>query len=381
MALFSRLARVLGPATISLLVLTLLVALLALATATIGPAIWPIPLLGLLGLVLLPFPTVFAYLLLAWVIYLPAIAAVRLLALRRARMLEGVLALAAIGVCVGLGYQAAHLLNERAGVDAMAAPPPLPPVSVAPGGSIALIGSSMIRDEEPCSNLCLALLVGGEVDTVLVAQTAAMPDPLARLSGFAIRFGARGRDCLRGKSDWTMVPGASPAEQRESFYDGYGGNLSFELVECLDVRPVMIDPASQPTVINWEIADGEKPQEVEPGVWPAQQVQATIMPQARGMTQVSRRSGREGYRYFAPLAIWPYAGNAGLGGYFDPVPALEHFRTIPYEDSRAKGWWPLIAGSDAMLDRTIAYLDEVTIRESFIEWRRRTGRDGSKPGA
>lgn len=377
--MLARLRPIIGQTGVVLVMLTLVAAIGALGAATIGAALVMIPLIGLIGVLLLPFPTLLLYLLAILALYLVLLPVLRKV-LRSPRgwhqpALAGFATLAVLSASYGLAAQ----WNVAAGVSDLAPEPPLEPLEIAPGGTLALISHAAIFTDRPCNTVCLTLLVEGGVDRLLIARATTRPDLKQPVAGFALRFNEQGRECLRGKSYYTSMVNGSDAERRRDFRSGFGSNLEQELIECLIVEDVMIDPAAQPTIVNWEQPDHVEPASDRPGLLDSSQVQAVISVGADGAPQVASRTGKDGYRYLAPLAIWPYAGNASVGGRFEPSLWLNHFRTIPYTESRGGGWWPLIAGSEAMIDRTVAWLEEVTIRENYTEWMKRTGRDKAQP--
>ncbi|WP_324262862.1 hypothetical protein U4960_07080 [Altererythrobacter sp. H2] len=367
-----------GQTGVVLVILTLLAAIGALGAATIGASLVMIPIIGLIG-VLLPFPTLLLYLLAILALYLLLLPVLRKLLRSPRGWHQPALAGFATIAVFSASYAVAAQWNAAAGVADLAPEPPLAPLEIAPGGTLALIGQAPIFPDRPCNTACLTLLLEGGVETLLIAEAKARPYPEQPVPGYALRFNEQGRECLRGKSYYTMMVGASDAERRREFRNGFGGNLEYELIECLVIEEVMIDPLAQPTVVNWEQPDYVEPASDRPGMLDSSQVQAVIAVGADGKPQVTSRQGKDGNRYLAPLAIWPYAGNASVGGRFEPSLWLERFRTIPYTESRGGGWWPLIAGSEAMIDRTVAWLEEVTIRENYTEWMKRTGRDKAQP--
>ena len=141
------------------------------------------------------------------------------------------------------------------------------------------------------------------------------------------------------------------------------GFLPAEYGRCLDSQAVSVDPARQVTLTEWVGQDS--PDDAHRlGYSGPVSVVRTVVPVAGRTPLIQQARYRAGWRYDMPLAIWPYAGNAGFGSYFSPSIAISYFRERGFPEPFSPRYWRLLEGSEAMGHDTAAWLDTVVKRQA-----------------
>ncbi len=326
----------------------------AMFTAPLGP----IPLVGLIAVLFLPFPTGLLYSAAMLALYL----VLRLIGgwfLTKGRGLDvgaGLLAVVAI-LCVG--WAVPSQLNAAAGVG-NGSVAPITPVALPESGRIALVSQGTTHQWVGCQSFCIALLLSGKLQAVDIALSEGVPAPLARLQGWRITArgpaGAESRACLRGRRDYSSIIRREREMRRDDFKGGTSIIWDDYVEPCFDVQPVEVDPAAQLTLVNYSRRDLEA-RDDRTGLNDDIELRRIIVPRGNAAPLVREAVGRTGLGYAVPLMIWPFGGTAASGGTFTPGLWQTRTMTMTYQWEVEANWWPMVDGGDALLDRTVDELD------------------------
>ncbi len=324
--------------------------------ATAG--LWVIPLVGILALPFLPFPTLILYVAATLALYL-GLAFLVIWSGRRLGWLWQSLSLGlAFAVVLAIAWAMPLSWNRAAGVDAPAPARNWQPLRLPQGASIALISEwNPYRDDMECDAFCLALLVSGRANDVIVGRSDAWPIEWARKTrARRYRLKADWRDCFGKLPDYSMIARSNPELQRLNLRElGLSPLFQTELPKCLDAEEVPLEFRKQPSLIHWRKDADETSMAENVGFDPDFIVQQIVRgdPAQDGVRKV--QSGR---RYVVPVTINPFGGNAGSGGTFSPHWATSYFSNVDHE-RREAGWWEMVEGSDLFLTKAIEILDPI----------------------
>ena len=351
----------------SLLIATGLLLLGTVCTATIGAALWPIPLIGMVALLFVPFPTLALYVGAIALIYLLILMPVRLAGtdskIRRRLALAG-----AAGLVVLAGFVVPLVQNARAGVyDELA--DTWQPARLRPGSNVALVQRGGDY-KQACDAFCLSLLVTGRARSILLAQTDGAAARGTRLPALSIGLAPGWQACLGTLPDYSPVVRDFPQDRREGFIEqGLDFMFQDELKRCLRQSPARLVIGQVPTCIIW---DGKTDEQGPPRPgWRRPHAEQRIALPVDGAEH--RRLIRIGHRYTVPFAISPYGGNAGTGGRFEPMQAMiqiisrAHLAEAGmYADGAS--WWDFITDGQKVAEDAIRILDRmVSDRRCIIQ--------------
>lgn len=347
----------LGPAGRPLAAIMLLCAagtLGAILTAPLGP----IPLVGLITMLFLPFPTGLLYSAAMLALYL----VLRLLGglfLTKGKGLDAGAGLLAVVAILGAGWAIPSRLNAAAGV-AEGSVPPIAPVALPDSGRVALVSQGTTHQWVGCQSFCISLLLSGKLQAVDIALSESVPAPLAKLQGWRITprgpGGAESRECLRGRRDYSGIIRREREMRRDDFKRGTSIIWDHYVEPCFDVQPVEVDPAAQLTLVNYSRRDLVSSDD-RYGLNDDIELRRIIMPRPGAAPLVREAVGRTGLGYAVPLMIWPFGGSAASGGTFTPSLWQSRTMTMVYEWDVDANWWPMIEDGDALLDRTVDEID------------------------
>ncbi|OQW47707.1 MAG: hypothetical protein A4S16_08240 [Proteobacteria bacterium SG_bin6] len=330
--------------------------LMSLLAATIGAAIWPVPIIGLPALVLLPFPTFALYLGATVGVYLAIVGTLRLRGReqpwdRWAVLVVGFVAPIVAGILYPLGA------NWHAGIANIDAAAGWSPLRLARHQTIVLVTIEKDPDlEHRCDAFCLSLLATGKATEVIVARSASQIDRGAVLSGMGYRLAANWQRCLRDLPDYLSVVRQYPEDRLRQMIDfGLDPYFDGRLPDCLAKRPVGVRAGTEPTLAIWRGDASAAHMDADRIGWRRPHAEQRIL--VPGGSDRNRRLLRYGIRYAVPAMIWPYGGNAGSGGTFSPKLARV---TVSTESASARvgpTWWDMVEDGEALAASAIAVLD------------------------
>lgn len=327
----------------------------SVATILIGAPCASIPFFDLFALLLAPFPSLACYGVAACLVFIVLRSILGLL-IQRPLLAQWTAGAVAILATASAGIGLPKFYNFEAGIRAPSAQQTPAAISLARGGEVALIGNGQAPYVR-CGSICLSLLVQGQADAVLAADTTDEPQSLATLPGKRFTLTTQTRACLVGKRDYTVGGWTSDA-RHENFIQI--GAVPIEYDRCLDVQNTVVDPARQPTFVEW--TGDLQTQTPKVGYFGPVNLVRTVMPSSGGLPIVHEARYRSGWMYDDPLFIWPYGGNAGSGSYFEPLISISYFREPGFPDVLSPRFWRLIQGSESMGQKTAIWLDGVVAR-------------------
>ncbi len=326
--------------------------------ATIGAAIVQIPIIGLVGLLFLPFPTLFVYTFVTFFFF----AVWRAIWPNSARPGIGV----AIGVAAALaiGFVVPTVLNRDFNRQLAQFEPSgeWKPVKLTPVDTMALVTVADKDAKLVCDSFCLALLLSGKAKAVQVLNAENFDAVQSRqMQGKAYQLIADSDTCLASMPDTFSARLRNPSDEvfnkrrQRDFLVGDFLDDKFEsaILSCMRTTEVAGPPRADMTFAQFEDEDvltgGHyyKPK-------PTLARRFTVWDNRNGAATVMDASDIYGAYYIRPLWIWPYAGNAGSGGYFAPSLARGHLeRNGP---DYLHGYWEWIAGEKRLADEALARL-------------------------
>ena len=352
-SLFSRIDRTAGK-TGRILTLLLVVAVFgSVLTIIIGAPFSSIPIFDfLIGMPLAVFPTL--------LMYIGAILAAYLLLIllmngRRPPSLPSqVLTFAASATLVlWVGWAVPSAWNRAAGVGESASSANWRPLNFAHEDSIALVSET-----DQCGAFCLSLLVTGRAKQVVLARAERWPLSAAALAGARrVRLGAGWRSCFSRLTDFSLVVRSYPDDRLDEFQQlGLEPFFQQDVQSCLDSTPARLDPIHETVLFNWHQYPGGRspPEEMPIGLGPIIGEQRIAIP---GERTPSSRALRFVRRYDVPASISPYAGNAAVGGRFEPRWSASDVLTISSGDRVAASWWSMITDGSALARQAVVILD------------------------
>lgn len=326
----------------------------AILTAPLGP----IPLVGIITLLFLPFPTGLLYSAAALALFLVLRVAVGWF-LARGRRLDFGVALLAVAAVLGAGWAVPSRLNAAAGVG-KGSVAPIAPISLPDNGRVALISQGTTHQWVGCQSFCLALLLTGKLQAVDIALSKDVPAPLAKLQGWRITprgpGGRQSRACLRGRYDYSGIIHRERALRRDDFRRGSSIFWDRHVEPCFDVAPVLVDPAAQLTLVNYSLRDLTSSDDRN-GLNDDIELRRIVQPRTGRAPLLRQAVGRTGLGYAVPLMIWPFGGNAASGGTFSPALWQTRTMTMDYAWETEANWWPMLEDGEALLERTADDVD------------------------
>jgi hypothetical protein len=347
----------LGPAGRPLAAIMLLCGVGTLGAVLTAP-LGPIPLVGLITMLFLPFPTGLIYSAAALVLCL----VLRLVGgwfLAKGRRLDVGAGLLAVVAVLGAGWAVPSQLNAAAGIG-NGSVAPITPVALPDGGRVALISEGTTHQWVGCQSFCIALLLSGKLASVDIALSEAVPAPLVKLQGWRITprgpRGSESRTCLNGRRDYSGIIRRERELRRADFKRGSSIIWDHYIEPCFDVVPVEVDPAAQLTLVNYSRRDLEG-RDDRNGLNDDIELRRIVAPRAGTAPLVREAVGRTGQGYAVPLMVWPFGGNAASGGTFTPSLWQTRTMTMAYEWEVDANWWPMVEGGDALLNRAVDDLD------------------------
>ncbi len=319
---------------------------------------WPIPLVGMVALPFAVFPTLLMYVGGAVAVYLVLALSARIAFGRIHYSIQ----IAALGLGVGsafaTGWVAARSWNRAAGVDDgnIAEVQRWRPLGLARGGSLALV-SGPFADIDPCDAGCLALLVTGRVQTVVVASPSRWPIRASdAVNAKFIRLKPNWQACLGKLTDYNGIVRSFAASRLDHFRE-YGLEPTFAgmLPGCLEIVDMPFKISAQPVLAYWRYdSEGESNRSDQVGL-----DDATITHWILLGNEVRVRRQRTGRRYAEPAILNPYAGNAATGGYFSLSWGIERFETLALPDGSNATWWSMLSDGDELVVEAAKLLDRV----------------------
>lgn len=330
-----------------------------LATIVIAAPIAPIPIIGMLvALPLLPFPTL--------VIYSGAMTLAYFLIhlLLPGKWRSGLAWTATFVAAAAIAFGAPQIANREfeakmAKLDARN--DDWQPASIDRAGSVALVRSPDTEIRDGCNSFCLSLLLSRRADSVVVVT---LPEriPLAHMviTGPRYRLRADADKCLASmppmNSPHLRLPTEQPMRAARIRKDFQLGILNEEfkaaISKCLSIDTVTDAAAPDIALVNWSSKFDEGAYDrPEPslGAWIA------ITDRRAGKQQTIELTDIDGARVHSPLYIWPYGGDSGSGGTFEPVIARSHLAWNG-PDLSLERWWGFVSDGDAMADAAVVRL-------------------------
>lgn len=339
----------------SLLIALAGVACVCLCTATIGAAIWPIPIIGLVGLLLMPFPTLLIYLCFTLIVYFVVMVPLRWCDVERGWHRWAALA---VGIVVtGLaGTFYPEAANRQAGVADATPSPGWAPLQLGSRQVIALVLVQKQQSDPKCNSFCLSLLVTGRANEVIVTGKVPRIHRGVRVSGTAFGLTPTWRECFRKLPDYSFVVRQYPKDRLAQFIEsGLDPDFSNRLPRCLIQRTVQFAVGAVATLVMWQgDKSKEDPRRGEIG-WQSPYAEQGIF--LLSGSDTNRRPVRFGNRYVVPAMIWPYGGNAGSGGSFSPALMKVFLSTDSVSRLDGPSWWDMVANTKQLALQAMANLD------------------------
>ncbi len=335
---------------------SIVVALVGTAlTATIGAGLAVIPVIGLVGMLMAPLPTVAMYLIAVTGLYVLLSLVLAWCGLDGIWARRGALS-ASVSLALLTGWAIPARINHDAGVgpgtDATqqnwsAAVLNSPRV-------VAFVETDPSYFEPKCDAPCLSLLVTHRAPRVVVGSSKETVVRGSMISGTEFRLKGDWRRCVAQLPDYVMIVRSFPAGRRDSFLVfGLDPSFAAELPRCIEKRRVRFRAGVILTFSNWHSQEPEVGTRGALGWLPKHAEHQIFMPDGRH----ERREFKTGYRYGMPAMIWPYGGNAGTGGTFEPAWVKD--RVSNQSETDRQPWWSMLAEGDAIANEAMSLLDAV----------------------
>lgn len=340
----------LGPIGLALIVVLCAAIAGTVLAASVGAAMAPIPIVGLVALLFLPFPTLMIYVGIIFVFFL----LFNIIPLGKWRGVWGVL----IGIlaCLAIAFGYPKFVNRS--FDAEIAPYQQRgiwrPVKLADGSDVTLIRSEHTDNDKGCESFCFGLLLSGRAKqvTIMTAPAFGRPEDL-KISGKRYSLAADAEGCL-AKLPQMRSPNLpstdDAATERVRLAQEFKINVlndEFEegLAKCITTRDIQNEPRFGWILINWhnkfepESYDAPKP---------SMHARVGILEPRSDEQRVTELFEIYGAYVASPAYIWPYGGNAGSGGTFSPRLGTDH---VDWNgpDLSLDSWWGFVADPDSII--------------------------------
>lgn len=344
----------LGPIGFALIVVLCAAIAGTVLAASVGAAMAPIPIVGLVALLFLPFPTLMIYMGIIFVFFL----LFSITPLGKWRGVLGVLAGALACLAVAFGYPKFANRSFDAWIAQYQQRGTWRPVKLADGSDVTLIRSEHTDIDKGCESFCFGLLLSGRAKqvTIMTAPAFGRPEDL-KISGKRYSLVADADGCL-AKLPQMRSPNLpstdEPANERARLEQEFKINVlndEFEdrLAKCITIRDIQNKSQSGWTLINWHNEfDPESYDSVEPSL----HARVGILEPRGGDHRVTELFDIYGAYVASPAYIWPYGGNAGTGGTFSPRLGTDH---VDWNgpDLSLDRWWGFVADPDSIIGEAI----------------------------
>ena len=353
-----------GPIGQTLFVLLLISFFGTLLAIFVGSALGPIPFIGMIALLFVPFPTLTVGLL----VVLSVCHLFYRLSHSRFREIVGFfIGIAVVGTAV-IAYPT--IANRE--FDKIAARyqqrGTWVPAILSQGVEVTIVRSEHTEIDRGCGSFCLGLLLSGRAEQVTFMTSLEFDRPESlKITGKRYSFKDSSNDCIAELP--RMEPGSvlydnddKEVIRRRLNEDFRGGLLSKDFEEkiqsCLSLSLVDNEPLS-----GWLFVDWRTEFDPESYDYPTPRLNArlVILNADDRRSHVTELFEIYGARIASPAWIWPYGGNAGSGGTFSPQLAREHL-DWGGPSSDIDGWWRFVDDPAAIAQ---AAIERVKKAQSF----------------
>jgi hypothetical protein len=343
-----------GPVGQVLFVLLLLSFFGTLLAIFVGSALWPIPIIGMIALLFVPFPTLTIYLAIIFVTHLTF----RRLPWGKWRGVLGVLTGALAVATFAFGYPKVANRSFDAEIAQYRQRGTWRPVKLADGSDVTLIRSKDTDIDKGCDSFCFGLLLSGRAKqvTIMTAPAFGRLEEL-KISGKRYSLVAAADGCLAALPQMrspNLPSTEDKANERIRLQQEFKINVLndvFEegLAKCMTTRDIQNEPRNGWTLINWHNKFNPESYDL---LEPRMHARVGILGPRGNDHRVTELFDIYGARVATPAYIWPYGGNAGTGGAFSPRLGTDRLDWNG-PDLSLDRWWGFVVDPDSIIQAAI----------------------------
>jgi hypothetical protein len=340
---------------------TLLASFVGTLLTIAASAIAPIPIVGLVAFLFIPFPTMLIYFGIIFLFYLISLAA----PLGRLRGFVGCLMGVLVVAAIAFGYPEMVNHSFDAQLEQYKQRGEWSPIVIADGSSVTLVRSMDTGIDKGCDSFCYGLLLSGRASrvTIMTAPAFRRVEDL-NISGKKYELVDGADKCISSLAPMYSpnLPSTSDQETMRLRLEGDFKigvlNDAFEdgLRRCLSIREVENEHPSGWLLVNWQ---NELNYESYDLPMPTVNARVSVVDARSSSPKVTELFEIYGSRVSTPAWIWPYGGNAGSGGTFSPILATEQ---VDWRgpDLSLDGWWGFVADPNAIIRSAIDRVEQAS---------------------
>lgn len=322
-------------------------------------AIAPIPIVGLVAFLFIPFPTMLIYFGIIFLFYLISLAA----PLGRWRGFSGCLIGLAVVAAIAFGYPEMANRSFDKQAEQYKQRGEWRPIAIAAGSTVTLVRSEDTDIDKGCNNFCYGLLLSGRASSVTIMTSPAFgrPEDL-KISGKSYRLVDAPEKCIGALATMPSpnLPSIADKDVAKRHLERHfkigvlNGKFEEGLMRCIATSDVENGRQFGWLLVNWHSEYNHEAYDL-----PTATLNARIsVVDARGNApKVTELFDIYGMRVSTPAWIWPYGGNAGSGGTFSPILARKPV-DLEGPDLSMDGWWGFVSDPDAIIREAINRVEQ-----------------------